>query len=68
MRYEFTFPYRDNKYLASVLFSFEEEPYFLSTTLLDTNLVNEFGQSLSIKTDGDDVLHNPKDSVDVIQL
>lgn len=68
MRYEFSFPFRNSTYLASVLFSFEEEPYFLSTTLLDTDLVNEFGQSLSIKTDGDDVLHNPNESVDAIQL
>lgn len=68
MRYEFSFPFRNSTYLASVLFSFEEEPYFLSTTLLDTNLVNEFGQSLSIKTDGEHVLHNPSESVAVIQL
>lgn len=68
MRYEFSFPFRNSTCQASVLFSFEEEPYFLSTTLLDTNLVNEFGQSLSIKTDGEDVLHNPSESVAVNQL
>jgi hypothetical protein len=51
-----------------VLFSFGDEPYFLSTTLLDESLINEFGQSLSIKTDGDQVLHNSKESVESIQL
>jgi len=68
MRYEFMFPFRNNTYLASVLFSFEEEPYFLSTTILDTKLMEEFGQSLSIKTDGESVLHNPSEPVAVIQL
>jgi hypothetical protein len=56
MGYKFTFPFRSATYPASVLFSFEEEPYFLMTTLLDEGMVKEFGENLSIKTDGDDVL------------
>jgi len=68
MRYEFSFPFRNSTYLASALFSFEEEPYFLSTTLLDPDLVNEFGQSLSIKTDAEQVLHSPGDSAEVVEL
>jgi hypothetical protein len=68
MRYEFSFPFRNATYRASALFSFEEEPYFLSITLLDRNLINEFGQTLSIKTDGDIALFNPAETVAVIQL
>ena len=68
MRYEFSFPFRNTTSPAWALFSFEEEPYFLSVTLLDTNLVNEFGQSLSIKTDGDNLLHNPGETEEVSQL
>lgn len=68
MRYEFSFPFRDTNYRAYALFSFEEEPYFLSVTLLDNSLINEFGESLSIKTDGDDVLYYTRDTEAVIQL
>ena len=68
MGYKFSFPFRTSTYPASVLFSFEEEPYFLTTTLLDTELVKEFGENLSIKTDGDAVLPHPADSEAVVQL
>src|SRR5688572_1110557 len=68
MRYEFSFPFRNTTSLASALFSFEDEPYFLSITLLDRNLIPEFGQSLSIKNDGDTILHNPNETEAVSQL
>jgi hypothetical protein len=68
MRYEFSFPFQDTTYLAAALFSFDEEPYFLTITLLDERLVNEFGQSLSIKHDGDSILHYPGETEAVSQL
>jgi hypothetical protein len=68
MRYEFSFPFKNDFYLAAALFSFEEEPYFLTITLLDKDLINEFGESLSIKTDGDSVLYSLAETEAVIQL
>lgn len=68
MRYQFTFPFRNADYKATALFSFIDEPYFLSTTLLSEELVKEFGESLSIKTDGDKVLLHPEDNAAVIEL
>jgi hypothetical protein len=68
MGYQFSFPFRNTTYPASVLFSFEEEPYFLMTTLLDAGLVNEFGENLSIKTDGDAVLPHPGETPATSQL
>jgi len=68
MRYEFSFPFRNGTYRAWALFSIDEEPYFLSTTLLDASLINEFGELLSIKTDGDVVLHYTGESDALFQL
>ena len=68
MRYEFSFPFRNTDQKATVLFSFIDEPYFLSTTLLNEDLVKEFGPSLSIKTDGDKVLHVPDETAAVSDL
>ena len=68
MRYQFSFPFRNTEYKATTLFSFIDEPYFLSTTLLNEELVKEFGESLSIKTDGDKVMFNPGENEATIEL
>jgi hypothetical protein len=46
-----TFPFRGGTYAASLIFSFDELGCYIFAFLKDQDLISEFGEDITIKTD-----------------
>lgn len=55
------FVYREKDYSSDAYLSFEEEPYYIFVSLKDADLIREFGDEITIKTDGETVLPRRND-------
>lgn len=64
----FRYIFRGELCSARAFFSFEEEPYFVFLWLYDSDIVNEFGDEVSIKTDLKKVLPRKNDYKSLIDL
>ena len=62
------FHYKNKVYQASVFFSFDEEPCFIFVTLDNKELVKEFGEEITIKTDCRTVLPRKDDYPELKEL
>lgn len=56
MDLQLTYTFRNQTYSAQVYFSFEKDPCYLFVILLDEELIREFTEDVSIKTDCEVVL------------
>lgn len=64
----FRYTYRGSIRSARAFFSFEEEPCFIFLWLYDSDLVDEFGDEISIKTDLESVLPRRNDYKKLVEL
>ena len=62
------FEYRNTVYEACIYFSFDEEPCYLFTTLTDKQLIKEFGEEITIKTDCNILLPKKDDYPELLAL
>lgn len=64
----FYFYFRGSKCGARAFFSFERNPYFIFLWLYDSELVLEFSDEISIKTDLEQVLPRKNDYASLVDL
>lgn len=62
MDFQFSFVFRSKSRLAHAFIDYNEEPYFIFTILLDKELIEEFSDEITIKTDFNKVLPKKDDS------
>jgi hypothetical protein len=62
------FTYKGSVYQTEIYFSFEELPCYLFCFLRDPDLIREFGEDLSIKTDCEQILPMKVDYRDLSEL
>jgi hypothetical protein len=63
MDFDFSFVFRDKLRYAHAYIDYKEKPYFIFTIILDSELVEEFSQEVTIKTDFNKVLPKADDIV-----
>ncbi len=62
------YTYRGKGCAARAFFSFEQEPFYIFLWLYDSELINEFGDEISIKTNLETVLPRKNDYKELVEL
>lgn len=63
-----TFYFRNKVYKALAYFSFDEEPCYIFTLLQNPELIYEFGEEITIKTDCNVLLPKKDDYTELVEL